>query len=88
MNPDSMLTKIPEKWTILNGQVRRYLVKRGGRAYICIQEGKTRYKWIVMERIVDGMVEKLQDCQRYKVAEDRMQAEQIFQAIEWGEIDF
>lgn len=88
MNPDSMLIKIPEKWSILNDQVRRYLVKRGARCYIVIQEGKTRHKWIILERIVEGMTEKLADCQRYKVADDRVQAEQIFQAIEWGEIEF
>ena len=80
--------KIPDKFTILNGKVKRYVIKRGARCYVILQEGQTRHPYIVMERLLRGTTEQLSDYQRYKACPNRAEAERIFQSLEWGEIDF
>lgn len=80
--------KIPNEFYVLNGKIKRYVLKRGAYSYVILQEGQTRYPYIVMERILRGTTELLSDYQRYKACMNRAEAERIFQSVEWGELEF
>ena len=84
----TIYTQIPEKFEILNGKYKRTVLKRGVRAYLCLQEGPSGQKHIVMERRLEGTREVLSDYQRYKMCDHPMQADLVFLEIEQGEIVF
>jgi len=84
----TIYTQIPEKFEILNGKYKRTVLKRGVRAYLCLQEGPGGRKYIVLERRLQGTRELLSDYQRYKQCDHQMHADLTFIAIEQGEIVF
>ena len=88
MSINKIYTQIPETFEILNGKYKRKVIKRGMRAYICIQDGPGGRKFIVLERRLSGTRELLSDYQRYKQCDHQMHADLTFIAIEQGEIVF